>query len=171
MDVKRFKALYLPLHPKLYRVALALVENRQDAEDLLQETYGKLWSKRMELSEILNPEAYAVTLIKHLCLDFLRSTRANLRQEEIHENIWVADGTTPATQVEKQDEVAYVEGLIAQLPDSQRQVIRLRGIGECSMEEIAEITGFSLVNVRTLLSRARKVLREQYDKYMLYERV
>ena len=79
MDVENFKRLFLPLHPKLFRIAYALVENKADAEDILQDAYYKLWSRRNELTDIQNPEAFCVTLVKNLCLDFLRSPRANRR--------------------------------------------------------------------------------------------
>ena len=75
MDVENFKRLFLPLHPKLFRIAYALVENKADAEDILQDAYYKLWSRRNELTDIQNPEAFCVTLVKNLCLDFLRSPR------------------------------------------------------------------------------------------------
>ena len=52
MDVENFKRLFLPLHPKLFRIAYALVENKADAEDILQDAYYKLWSRRNELTDI-----------------------------------------------------------------------------------------------------------------------
>ena len=64
MDVENFKRLFLPLHPKLFRIAYALVENKADAEDILQDAYYKLWSRRNELTDIQNPEAFCVTLVK-----------------------------------------------------------------------------------------------------------
>ena len=66
MDVENFKRLFLPLHPKLFRIAYALVENKADAEDILQDAYYKLWSRRNELTDIQNPEAFCVTLVKNL---------------------------------------------------------------------------------------------------------
>lgn len=62
MDVESFKRLFLPLHPKLFRIAYALVENKSDAEDILQDAYYKLWSRRNELADVRNPEAFCVTL-------------------------------------------------------------------------------------------------------------
>lgn len=163
MTTERFKQQYLPLHPKLYRVALALVGNKDDAEDLLQEGYGKLWKKRDELDQIQNPEAFAVMLIKNLCLDFLRSAAANRHLTSIEENM-VTTSVTPEREMERREALEKVKILIEQLPENQKQVLKLRGLSDCSMEEIAEITGFSAVNVRTLLSRARKMIREQYTQ-------
>ena len=73
MDVDVFKQRFLPFHPKLYRIAYALLDNKADAEDILQDAYCKLWNKRDELGDIQNPEAFSITLVKNLCLDFLSS--------------------------------------------------------------------------------------------------
>lgn len=164
-----FKQTFLPLHPKLYRVAFSLTGNKDDAEDILQEAYCKLWNKRMELTAINNPEAFSVTLVKNLCLDFLRSSKF-VRNEDSLENVTMANYSTPDVELESSDEIERIKQLIEMLPDNQKQVLKLRGLSDCSMEEIEEITGFSAVNVRTLLSRARKMIKEQYIKLNVYER-
>ena len=64
MDTAEFKQQFLPYHRKLYRVAFRLTGNPQDAEDMVQEAYLKLWNKRDELADVLNTEAYCVTLNK-----------------------------------------------------------------------------------------------------------
>ena len=170
MDVESFKRLFLPLHPKLFRIAYALVENKADAEDILQDAYFKLWNKRDDLPDITNPEAFCVTLVKNLCLDFLRSPRATRREEEIGEVITLATDASPEKELETKDKEQKIRQLIDRLPENQRQVIRLRGIDDCSMDEIEQITGLNAVNIRVLLSRARKVIREQFDKIYEYER-
>lgn len=70
MDAESFKRMFLPCHAKLYGVACRLLDNAEDAEDLIQEAYLKLWSKREELTLISNPEAFAVTLVKNMCLTY-----------------------------------------------------------------------------------------------------
>ena len=161
MDVENFKRLFLPLHPKLFRIAYALVENKADAEDILQDAYYKLWSRRNELTDIQNPEAFCVTLVKNLCLDFLRSPRANRRDADVTEAVTLSTASSPDEELERQDKVQQIRHLIDRLPENQRQVLRLRGI--------EQITGLSAVNIRVLLSRARKIIREQLEKYYTYE--
>jgi RNA polymerase sigma-70 factor (ECF subfamily) len=53
--------------------------------------------------------------------------------------------------------------LMSQLPPQQQEVMKLRTWGDCSLQEIAEITGMSHDNARTLLSRARRKLKELYN--------
>ena len=64
MDASDFKQKFLPYHRKLYRSAFLVLGNAQDAEDMVQEAYLKLWQKRNELPpDITNLEAYCVTLV------------------------------------------------------------------------------------------------------------
>lgn len=164
MDAEHFKRKFLPFHPKLFRIAYALVGNKADAEDILQEAYFKLWHKRNELPDMENPEAFCVRLVRNLCLDFLRSPRAGRREEEIEEVVSFETDTSPDKELETKDKEQQIRRLISRLPHNQRQVLRLRGIDDCSMDEIEQITGLSAVNIRVLLSRARKAIREQFDK-------
>ena len=118
MDVENFKRLFLPLHPKLFRIAYALVENKADAEDILQDAYYKLWSRRNELTDIQNPEAFCVTLVKNLCLDFLRSPRANRRDADVTEAVTLSTASSPDEELERQDKVQQIRHLIDRLPAS-----------------------------------------------------
>ncbi len=158
MNAEEFNSIYYPFHPKLYRMAFALLNNAADAEDMLQETYYKLWSRRDELSDIIQPEAFSVRLLKNLCLDFLRAS-GNRTDSEPAEIIQMTTDTTPQSELESKEKIQQIEAMIEQLPEKQRIVIQMRGIGDCSLEEIEAATGESAANVRELLSRARKTLR------------
>ena len=159
MTAEEFKSIYYPFHPKLYRIAFSLLNNAADSEDILQETYYKLWNKRAELVNILQPEAFCVRLVKNLCLDFLRAPKNRLDDNEPVESLYVMTGTTPENELESKEKIQQIETLIEQLPEKQRIVIRMRGCGDCSLEEIEAVTGESAANVRVLLSRARKTLK------------
>ena len=78
MDVESFKRLFLPLHPKLFRIAYALVENKADAEDILQDAYYKLWCRRNELADVRNSEAFCVTLVTFASIFFALPVRAGM---------------------------------------------------------------------------------------------
>lgn len=168
MNATDFKQQFLPYHPKLYRTAFRLTGNAQDAEDMVQEAYLKLWNKRDELTDILNTEAYCVTLVKNLCYDSLRIVRP---EEDNHppEELNLANDTNIAREVERRGEANQVKRLISRLPETQRRVMVMRDINDCSYEKIEQSTGVSSINIRVLLSRARKKIREQFNEIMNYE--
>jgi len=158
MNAEEFKNIYYPFHQKLYRIAFSLLNNADDSEDILQDTYYKLWSRRDELLNIHQPEAFCVRLVKNLCLDFLKSPRNRL-DDEPAELINISTGKTPDKELESKEKVQQIEALIEQLPEKQRIVMQMRGCGDCSLEEIETVTGESAANVRVLLSRARNTLK------------
>lgn len=167
MDAESFKKEFLPFHRKLYFVAYRLLENEADAEDLVQEAYLKMWNKRDGLAAISNPEAFSVKLVKNMCFDILRSGKSSLNRHtaelsEINECIHT-------DSLEARDELKLVKNIISDLPAQQQKVLILRDIKDCTYEEIEQLTGLNSVNVRVLLSRARKKIREQYKKIVSYE--
>lgn len=167
MDAESFKKMFLPCHAKLYSVAYRLLENASDAEDVLQEAYLKLWSKRGELTVISNPEAFAVAMVKNMCFDLLRSGKYLSSRQ--HLPLSEAQNVLPAESSEARDDVQVVKRIIARLPVQQQLVVTLRDVKGCSYEEVERVTGLSSVNVRVLLSRARKKIREEFNKWNGYE--
>ena len=162
MSPESFTRQFLPLHPKLYRIACALLEDEAHARDILQDAYCKLWDKREDLQKIQNPEAYCVIMVKNLCIDFIRSARQ--RQQKVQARQIQEPATTegsPESQTIAREQIALMDKLITTLPASQRSVLRLKAANS-STEEIALITGFSPLHIRVLLSRARKTLRAQF---------
>lgn len=156
MDVVEFKRLFLPCHKKMYWVAWRLLESKEEAEDLVQEAFLKLWTHRHELNQIQSAEAYAVTVVKRLFYNQYRLKRPQLTSD-------VPDLPTDDNQhdrLEKQEEHATLQTLIDRLPQQQRQLITLRDLAEYSYAEIAQTTGLTEGNIRVLISRGRKTLRE-----------
>lgn len=75
MEASQFKSLFLPCHHKLYAVAWRLTGNSQAAEDLVQETYLRLWTKRHQIADIENAEAYSISVLRRQFYDVKRANR------------------------------------------------------------------------------------------------
>ncbi|MEN9918610.1 MAG: hypothetical protein RL662_1046 [Bacteroidota bacterium] len=167
MDATTFKNTFMPHHQKMYRTAYRLVEDSSDAKDLVQEAYVKLWSKRNELSHVENMEAYCTVILRNLCLDFLRTK--NKYQIQSTEDVIISDNALLTVDLEFEDDINHLNAIIEQLPQQQRDVIRLRHFEEYSNEEIEKLLGLTSVNVRVLLSRARKKIKELFNIQNNYE--
>jgi RNA polymerase sigma-70 factor (ECF subfamily) len=159
MTAGSFKQVYFSLHPKLYRVAYTILKNTEDAEDLIQDAYYKLWDTREKLVDIQKPEAYCITLVKHLCLDFLRSSKATQNTHNIDDYDFADNSTHTDSSIENKETVKSIKSIIRSLPEKQQRILNLRGFADCTPEEIETITGESAANVRVLLSRARSTLK------------
>jgi len=159
-SAQEFTERFYPLHPKLYRMACALLDDPDDAADVLQDTYMRLWEKRNELPTLKQPERFCITLLRNLCVDFMRSP-ARRKDESPPETLSVAAEATPESELIASENVKRIKSLINSLPEKQRIVLQMRTYGECTSDEIEAATGESASNVRVLLSRARQTLREK----------
>lgn len=161
MDAETFKKEFLPYHQKLYRIAFRIVHDAASAEDMVQDAFVKLWNKRDEMSKVENTEAFAIIILRNTCLDYLRKTKNEYNIEYDKE---IPEEVSLSKEIERRDEVQNIKGLINKLPDQQRQVMMMKHWDGYSDEEIEQMTGLSSGNIRVILSRARKTIREQFLK-------
>jgi RNA polymerase sigma-70 factor (ECF subfamily) len=158
MTAEQFKKRFINLYPKLFAVALANIGNSDEAKDVMQSLYLKLWENRCKLSDVGNDIGYCRNALVNICRDRWRS--------KILEPEWATEEEDiPAechTLFETEDIKEKIEQFIARLPDKQRRIMTMRMHG-ATTDEIIETTGLSVENVRTILSRTRQQLREYYN--------
>lgn len=171
MTADEFKSIFLPCHKQLYRVAFRLTGNREDAEDIVQETFMKIWNGRERLGQLNNTAAFCMATLKNVFVDRVRKNRQELYSDMSTDEITIVSDTDIGQQIEARDAVDKIMGLIDLLPANQRDVMKMRDIADLPFEEIEAVTGLSSGNIRTLLSRARKKIKEQYIALLKYERI
>lgn len=155
MDAKEFKELLLSLYSTMFSVAKQMLSgNDDDAKDALQETATALWSKRRLLAEAANKQAYTLAALRRTCIDKIRAAKPH---EEIEQ---VGDLCTESEEFEAQQTIT---AMLRLLPDRQALIVRLRDIDGLEFDEIAARTSLSEANIRQLLSRGRRKLRELYS--------
>jgi len=167
MEKKDFLLFIENIKDLLFRFCLRLLQNKQDAEDAVQDVLIKLWKMRNELNTYKNKDAFAMTVVKNHCLDKIR-TRKNYTSDyakiptnfndDLNKTIDSAEGSILVNQQ------------INRLPEQQRMIIQLRDIEEMEYEKIAEITGISENTIRVNLFRARKKIKENIEKIYSYEK-
>lgn len=161
MTALEFKQRFLPHHRLLYRVAYRLTANQQDAEDLLQDLYLKLWQRRDTLSAEAQNEAYLITMLRNLYRDQLRIKHIETISMETTEN----DPPDESQEsYETHDEAMQMKQLISRLPENQRTVVQMHLEQERSYDEIRQATGLSPGNIRVIITRARQALKEQFKQ-------
>lgn len=163
-----FKNRVLPVKNKLFRFALRIVGNTEDAEDIVQEVFIKVWNKRQDMHKFLNMEAWCMKLVKNQSLDRLKSGqfKASFNNKETKD--LESEEHNPHGQSELSDTLKIVHDCIAQLPAKQKQIIQLRDIEGYSYQEIAEIMELDINQVKVNLFRARKSIKEKLLKQETY---
>lgn len=163
MNPERFKAEIVPLRDKLFHVARKMLEEKQDAEDAVQEAFLKLWHIRDSLDQYDSIPAFATTVVKNICVDKLRVKNREISlDDEVYRQ---AGPDNPYLQLERKSSDELIRWIITKLPPLQQEIIRMKDIEEYELEQIAEITGTKVEAVRMNLSRARKKVREDYLKW------
>ena len=162
MDAQEFKQRFMPHYKLLYRVAYQLTGNAQDAEDLLQDLYLKLWQKRDDLPDEAMKEAYLVTMIRHLFVDQRRLKHPDT-SAELKEEASPPDERSLDRQIDSRDEARKMEGLIHQLPERDAKIIQMHLMEDRSYEEIEQDTGLSQGNIRIIVMRTKKKLKQQFN--------
>ncbi|MDR1780611.1 MAG: RNA polymerase sigma factor [Tannerella sp.] len=160
MGTEQFKEQVLPLRAQLLSYAGRLLDDGDEAEDIVQDVYMKLWLLRDELGSYNSITALATKITKNLCLNRLKEFQRE------HESLDVVDAAseapTPAERLEQKDNLRHLMNALAMLPDLQRNVLRLRHLEGMEIDKIAELTGSAPEAVRVNLSRARKRIKELF---------
>lgn len=158
MDTETFKTIFMPLRHKLYGMALRMTGNSDDDADAVQEAYARFWEQRDAIAAKESPEAFCTTIQRNICIDILR-------RRHPAEPVENAGGVSePVDADESIERAARIIRIIDTLPEKQRRIIRMRDLQELQFHEISKLTGESECNIRVLLSRARKKVRELFLK-------
>lgn len=152
---------------RIYRLARWMMNHDEEAEDVVQEIFLKLWSKKGELKKYNSLEALVMRMTKNLCLDRLKS-KVNTSSVDIKEHM-SDHSPSPLKKTELADSLNIIKTIISKLPEQQRLIMQLRTIEGYDNNEIMKITGMTVNNIRVMLSRARKSIKESYEKQMSYE--
>lgn len=155
MTSREYTDIYLPLSERLYRIAYYILESEDDAKDVVQDLFIKLWNSRDTLDSVHNPQAYCITLLRNMAIDRIRKR-----------NIY--DGPPPETvcgnddvhrDIENREKLKMLKDAIGKLPESQRRLLHMKVFDGLSYDEISRETGMNNLTLRVLLSQARRKLK------------
>ena len=168
MNIEAFQNRVLPAKNKLFRFALRFLGNEEEAKDVVQEVFIRVWNGREQMNEVQNWEAWCMRITKNLSLDRIR-TLARKQTHPLEAGYDVRQETlSPHESTEIQESMNRVNQFIAALPEKQRQVIHLRDVEGYTYNEICEILELDMNQVKVNLFRARNAVREKLMKINAY---
>lgn len=184
MTAQELNTEFLEAKDAAYRYACSLLHNREEAEDLVQDLYEKLWRKRL-LVRHKGFVQLVMTSTRNMSLDILRARQnrwdkapqnydvakkqkaetASLGEENIR---WEEEPVMWEEEKEKEDTAAIVEKLVERLPQKEREAFHLRVVEGMDYPAIAEIMGIAESAARMACSRGRNKVKEELLKIMDY---
>lgn len=130
------------------------------AEELVQDIFLKLWSRREQLSEIESLKTYLYRAVRNQALNWLRRRKLERRWEEEHsDEAEPMAGTATDDDASEQEVALAVRRAVDRLPPRCREIFMMSRDGGLTYNEIAQALGISVKTVETQMGRALKALR------------
>jgi RNA polymerase sigma-70 factor (ECF subfamily) len=159
-----FEELAMPLFSQLYNFAHWLAQNREEAEDLVQETYVKALRGFSSFEQGTNFRAWMYRILRNTFLTSRTGLKASMTVpiDDNEDGLPVAAATdlhTPESVLIDRDHQQLLQAALEELPLHLREVVVLCEVEEMSYREIAEALAVPIGTVMSRLSRARAALR------------
>jgi len=156
-----FEQLAMPLFDRLYNFAHWLTRNREEAEDLVQETYVKALKGFSSFEPGTNFKAWIFRILRNTFLTSRTGLKAATVQLDLQDNdaALPVENETPETILIDRTSERIMQEAIAELPVPFREILLLCEVEEMSYQEIAATLAIPMGTVMSRLSRARRALR------------
>jgi RNA polymerase sigma-70 factor (ECF subfamily) len=173
-DQRAWDAIVQRYRRKVFGVAYKFVGRHEEAEDLTQDIFLKVFKSLDSFDRRANFQTWLISVSRNLCIDHYRS----LRQERLAINRDVDPSSLspaskepePAAGLEREDRVALLRTALAALPASLRTAVVMRDLQELPYQEIAERLGLPEGTVKSRINRGRTELARQIRRIRGEER-
>lgn len=166
-DIKAFEMLFHQYYGYLCSYAVKIVNDKDEAEEIVQDFFVRLWEKRNQISIESSVKNYFFRSIKNLCINSIQhdKIKAKHAQKVISES---ETNTSAEDYFVEFDLAEKIEESIQALPNKRREIFRLSREEGLKYREIAEKLNVSIKTVETQMSLAIKTLREKLKKYTAF---
>jgi RNA polymerase sigma-70 factor (ECF subfamily) len=183
-DMNQFKSLVRRYQTRIYSVAVRILGNTEEAEEVVQDTFVKVHQNIDKFRRQASFSAWVFRIVHNQCVDLMRNKRRKrgfyllsfdpqstaMEVEEGAESgpvvSQLADPTPgPEQQIDISERDHIIASSLRQLPENQREVLVLHDIEGFSYQEISDIVGASIGTVRSRLHYGRLKLRELLEPY------
>jgi len=172
-----FWDIYDQYYTKVRKFILTLVKDEWMADDLIQETFLKIQNNLKDLKDPSKLSSWIFRIAYNLCQDHFRQLKRSRKEtridqegmEDFKESL-IQKGPDIQKELEQRQMGKCVQDQINLLPESMRTVLLLFDIMEFNHQEIADILGSTVKNVKVRLHRARKKLKPILEEKCAFER-
>lgn len=172
-DRKAFEQLVQLYTDKIYRLAYRMLGQAQEAEDIVQETFLRVYKNLERYDDNQKFSTWIYRIATNLCIDRLRKRRR--KTYSLDAELPDSDGSDgydllptedqgPDEQVLLSETQRVVRHMLAQLPEKYKAVVVLKYLHDRSLQEISDITGMPVSTIKTRIHRGREYLRKKMNK-------
>jgi RNA polymerase sigma-70 factor (ECF subfamily) len=166
-DAPAFEELVMTYQHRVFGVALRMLGNRAEAEDVAQEAFVRAHRALGAFRGDAKLSTWLYSITSRLCLNRLASGERRMARQGEDALLRLSDaGPRPDAALERRELETALGRAIAELPEDRRIVVVLRDIEGLSYEEIAQVLELELGTVRSRLHRARAELKEKLERFL-----
>jgi len=166
-DARAFEELVVSHQHRVFGVALRMLDNAAEAEEIAQETFLRAHGSLAEFRGDARLSTWLYAIVSRLCLNRLASADRRVARPGDEVLLRVADGEAgPQDNAERGELEAALHRAIADLAEERRVVVILRDLEGMAYDEIARALGLELGTVRSRLHRARMDLKEKMERFL-----
>ena len=160
-----FEIVFRSFYPALCRYAGSIVNDDDQAEDIVQQVFINIWEKRHTITFHVSAKSYLYRAVHNRCLNYLEQNK--VRQMYASENSTMAEPASPPDLPQHQRELQLqITNAINKLPEQCRIIFKLSRFEEMKYAEIAAHLGISIKTVENQMGKALRVLREELKEYL-----
>jgi RNA polymerase sigma-70 factor (ECF subfamily) len=154
-DREAFEMVIRSVSRNLFAIAYGILQNREEAEDVVQDTFVKAWKSRWHVRDAAKLPAWLATIARHRARDLARKKRP----EPLPENFESHEVVESASQTADLD--GEVRSALAQLPELHRVALTLRYFEDLDYGTIEQTLGLTNGALRGILGRALSLMRKR----------
>jgi RNA polymerase sigma-70 factor (ECF subfamily) len=164
MEAEAYQRAVLELKDRVYGYSAHLLRDREEAKDVTQEAFIRLWEHRAEIPDPGAAKPWVLRTAHNLCIDRirLRRTRAAANLDEVAEPAASA-ASAPDRPADDRARRVEVERALGRIPPRDRALLLLREVHGHSYEELAGLLDTPIGTLKSLLHRARARLRREVE--------
>jgi RNA polymerase sigma-70 factor (ECF subfamily) len=167
-DQSAWEAIVKQHRRKVFNVAYKFVGKHDEAEDLTQEIFLKIFKALDTFDRRANFQTWLISVSRNLCIDHYRSVRKERetidRDVDANELTPASPHVSPIAALEQRDRITLLRQALAALPDTLRTAVVMRDLQELSYQEIATHLGLPEGTVKSRINRGRTELARQVRK-------
>jgi RNA polymerase sigma-70 factor, ECF subfamily len=165
-DITAFEMLFRTYYQPLCHYAYTFLQDREDAEEIVQSTFLLVWEKRETLAIRTSVKPYLYAMVRNACLNVLKHEK--IKQRFAVEETALADRSHDSvSHAVASNELEYrIKIAMEELPEQCRMVFKLSRFEELKYSEIAEQLHISVKTVENHMGKALKIMREQLKDYL-----
>ena len=164
-DASAFKELYELFKDKVYNTALSYSQNKQDAEELTQDVFTKIYKNAASFKANSAVSTWIYRITVNTSLNHINKKRLKVVGDPNETLVNPIDFNHPGILLEQKENARQLFKVIDTLPENQKTAFILSFIEQLPRQEVADVMDTSLKAVESLIQRAKQNLRKKLDKY------